>query len=196
MVGLSAVLTVQTRAKADIARSLVRETRANAELTRSQAAVQGRYDLAVEAIKAFHTGVSEDVLLQQDQFKEVRDRLLKSASDFYGRLGALLGKESDLARHQVSGEFGGQLQHARRAALEYGQVIGSGVRTPLRRSRSSRNWSTPTRTYPNIASCWLGATTSAAWPRSAWATAPAARPRSAAPGALRRLAVAVGRGMV
>src|SRR5208282_360429 len=58
-------------------------------------------DLAVDAIKTFHTGVSEDFLLKQEQFKEVRDRLLKSASDFYGKLGALLGKESDLASRRA-----------------------------------------------------------------------------------------------
>ena len=87
-VGLAAVLIVQTKAKADLAN-------ANAELTRSQAAVQARYDLAVEAIKTFHTGVSEDFLLKQDQFKDLRDRLLKSASDFYGKLGALLRSQSD-----------------------------------------------------------------------------------------------------
>ena len=87
VVGLSAVLAVQTRAKADIAQALRRETSANAalaaanaELSRSKAAVQARYDLAVEAIKTFHTGVSEDFLLKQDQFKELRDRLLKSAA--------------------------------------------------------------------------------------------------------------------
>ncbi len=108
VVGLSAVLAVQTQAKADIARSLANETRANtalaaanSKLTRSQAAVQARYDLAVDAIKTFHTGVSEDFLLKQEQFKEVRDRLLKSASDFYGKLGALLGKESDLASRRA-----------------------------------------------------------------------------------------------
>ncbi|MGO9462560.1 MAG: protein kinase domain-containing protein [Isosphaeraceae bacterium] len=92
--GLSAVLAVQTKANAALAA-------ANAELTRSQAAVQARYNLAVAAIKTFHTGVSEDFLLKQDQFKEVRDRLLKSASDFYGKLGALLGKESDLASRRA-----------------------------------------------------------------------------------------------
>ncbi len=87
VVGLSAVLAVQSHA--------------NAELTRSQAAVQARYDLAVDAIKTFHTGVSEDFLLKQEQFKDVRDRLLKSASEFYGKLGALLGKESDLASRRA-----------------------------------------------------------------------------------------------
>ena len=102
VVGLSALLAVQTRAKAEIARSLANETRANAalalantELTRSKTAVQDRYELAVDAIKTFHTGVSEDFLLKQPQFKDLRDRLLKSASDFYGKLGALLGRETD-----------------------------------------------------------------------------------------------------
>jgi serine/threonine-protein kinase len=95
VVGLSAVLAVQTRAKADIARALDRETRANAELSRSKAAVLARYDLAVEAIRAFHTGVSEDFLAKQDQFRELRDRLLQSAQEFYGKLSALLGKETD-----------------------------------------------------------------------------------------------------
>jgi serine/threonine protein kinase/tetratricopeptide (TPR) repeat protein len=87
MVGLSAVLAVQTKA--------------NAELTRSRAAVEARYDLAVEAIRTFHTGVSQDFLLKQDQFKDVRDRLLKSASDFYGKLGRLLGQESDRASRRA-----------------------------------------------------------------------------------------------
>ena len=57
------------------------------------------------------TGVSEDFLLKQDQFKDVRDRLLKAASDFYARLGRLLGQESDrasrrglwLANYEVAG---------------------------------------------------------------------------------------------
>ena len=108
VVGLSAVLAVQSRAKADIARSLASETQANAalagsnkELTRSQAAVEARYNLAVDAIKTFHTGVSEDFLLKQDQFKDLRNRLLKSAADFYGKLGALLGKDKDLASRQA-----------------------------------------------------------------------------------------------
>ena len=42
----------------------------------------------MEAIKTFHTGVSEDFLLTQEQFKGRRNRLLKSAADFYGKLGA------------------------------------------------------------------------------------------------------------
>ena len=33
--------------------------------------------------------------MKQPEFKDLRDRLLKSASDFYGKLGGLLEKESD-----------------------------------------------------------------------------------------------------
>ena len=87
LIGLGAVAMVQSRA--------------NADLTRSKQAVQARYDLAVDAIKTFHTGVSEDFLLKQDQFKELRDWLLKSAAEFYGKIGALLGKETDVASRRA-----------------------------------------------------------------------------------------------
>jgi eukaryotic-like serine/threonine-protein kinase len=102
--GLSAVLGVQSSANARLSESLKRETdandslaTANADLERSKGAVQARYALAVEAVKAFHTGVSEDFLLREERFKGHRDRLLKSASDFYSKLGALLGRETDAA---------------------------------------------------------------------------------------------------
>src|SRR5207344_2132759 len=85
---------VQVRANRDLAAK-------NAELTHSQAAVQARYELAVDAIKTFHTGVSEDFLLKEEKFKDLRNRLLKSASDFYGKLGALLGKETDLVSRRA-----------------------------------------------------------------------------------------------
>jgi serine/threonine protein kinase len=108
VIGLSAVLGVQSAANARLSQSLMRETHANtalasanAELKNSKAAVQARYDVAVDAIKTFHTGVTEDFLLKENQFKDLRDRLLKSASDFYGKLGALLGKETDFASRRA-----------------------------------------------------------------------------------------------
>jgi eukaryotic-like serine/threonine-protein kinase len=101
--GLSAVLAVQTKAKADVTKAFRREANANsalaaanAELTRSKMAVQARYELAVEAIKTFHTGVSEDFMMKQDRFKDLRNKLLMTASDFYGKLGALLREATDL----------------------------------------------------------------------------------------------------
>jgi eukaryotic-like serine/threonine-protein kinase len=108
VVGLLAVLAVQSQANASLAASLARETAANValaasnnELARSKDAVQARYDLAVDAIKTFHTGVSEDFLLKEEKFKDLRDRLLKSASDFYGKLASLLGNESDVASRRA-----------------------------------------------------------------------------------------------
>jgi len=101
VLGLLAVLAVQSAANVRLSESLKRETDANAELRRSKAAVQARYDLAVEAVKTLHTGVSEDFLLKEERFKDVRDRFLKSASDFYGKLSALLGKETDVASRRA-----------------------------------------------------------------------------------------------
>ena len=94
VVGLSAVLAVQARANIALADR-------NTALTTANAKIEARYNLAVEAIKTFHTGVSEDFLLKEEKFKELRDRLLKSAADFYGKLGALLGKETDIASRRA-----------------------------------------------------------------------------------------------
>ena len=77
------------------------QTKANAELARSKAATQDRYELALDAIKTFHKGASEDFLLKEDQFKDLRDRLLKSAADFYSKLGDRLGKETDVASRKA-----------------------------------------------------------------------------------------------
>ena len=101
VVGLSAVLVVERQAKADIARALASETRANTALADANTKVEARYELAMEAIKTFHTGVSEDFLLKQDQFKDLRNRLLNSALDFYGKLGSLLGPENDVASRRA-----------------------------------------------------------------------------------------------
>ena len=94
VVGLSAVLAVQARANASLADK-------NSALTAANAKIEARYNLAVEAIKTLHTGVSEDFLLKEDKFKDLRDRLLKSASDFYGKLGDLLGKDTDVASRRA-----------------------------------------------------------------------------------------------
>ena len=63
-------LVREARAKTRLAASLDREQKANVDLSTANAKVQARYNLAVDAIKTFHTGVSEDFLLKEDQFKE------------------------------------------------------------------------------------------------------------------------------
>jgi serine/threonine-protein kinase len=104
LVGLGTVTAVQARANTALRSANAEVRRANAELATEKALVQERYDLAMEAIKTFHTGVSEDFLLKEPRFKDLRDRLLKSASVFYGKLGALLKGHSDFASRRALGQ--------------------------------------------------------------------------------------------
>jgi serine/threonine-protein kinase len=88
LVGLASVAATQARGRVAL------EIK-NRELADANTKVQARYDLAVDAIKTFYTGVSEDFLLKEPRFKALRDQLLKSAADFYSKLGALLARETD-----------------------------------------------------------------------------------------------------
>jgi tetratricopeptide (TPR) repeat protein len=81
VVGLSAVLAVQTRA--------------NAELEDERAKAEKRFELAQKAIATFHTDVSEDMLLKNAEFKELRTKLLKKAAGFYDDLKNLLERQTD-----------------------------------------------------------------------------------------------------
>jgi serine/threonine-protein kinase len=94
LVGLASVAATQARGRAAL------EIK-NRELADANAKVQARYGLAVDAIKTFYTGVSEDFLLKEEKFKDLRNRLLKSAADFYGKLGAMLGKEKDFVSRRT-----------------------------------------------------------------------------------------------
>lgn len=115
--GLGAVLEVQRRANAELAEKNAELTNEqakvsrantelagkNTELTNEQAKVQARFELAQKAIRTFHTGVSEDVLLKQDQFKELRQKLLKEAAGFYAELEKLLEGQTDVRSRQALG---------------------------------------------------------------------------------------------
>jgi tetratricopeptide (TPR) repeat protein len=67
----------------------------NTQLADEQAKVEARYALAEKAIKTFHTGVSEDALLKNDNLKTLRTKLLKQAAGFYGDLEKLLAGQAD-----------------------------------------------------------------------------------------------------
>ncbi len=67
----------------------------NSALASEQAKVQARFELAQKAIATFHTGVSEDMLLRNDQFTELRTKLLKEAAGFYADLEKLLAGQTD-----------------------------------------------------------------------------------------------------
>jgi serine/threonine-protein kinase len=88
LVGLATVAATQAQGRAAL------EIK-NRELSDANAKVRARYDLAVDAIKTYYTGASEDFLLKEERFKDLRNRLLKSAADFYSKLSAMLGKEKD-----------------------------------------------------------------------------------------------------
>ena len=81
---------------------LIGAEKANAELaaknevlTAEQDKVQARFDTAVKAVETFHTGVSEDALLKNPQFKVLRTKLLNEAAGFYSELEKLLAGQTD-----------------------------------------------------------------------------------------------------
>ncbi len=102
VLGLSAVLAVQTRANAALTTanarlelSNQREVKANADLKAANDRERARFTLAQEAIRTFYTGVSEDLLLKQKEFETLRTKLLRGARDFYRRLEGLLEGQKD-----------------------------------------------------------------------------------------------------
>ena len=88
LAGTAAVLAVQTRANQAL-------KVANTDLAASNDRERARFALAQEAIRTFHTGVSEDVLLKQDEFKLLRTKLLRQAREFYSKLEGLLQGHAD-----------------------------------------------------------------------------------------------------
>ena len=101
VVGLAAVLAVQTWANrslsaknGELTTANVREAHANLALAAANAQVQARFDLAMEAVKILHTGVSEDVVLKRPEFVKLRNRLLKASLESYRKLSVLLDSGS------------------------------------------------------------------------------------------------------
>ena len=109
LLGTVVVAGVQATANSSLRAANEEISRTNRELAAEKARVQERYNLAMDAIKTFHTGVSEDFLLKEEKFKDLRDRLLKSASDFYGKLGALLKDRSDRTSRRALSDAGFEL---------------------------------------------------------------------------------------
>jgi serine/threonine-protein kinase len=102
LAGTAAVLAVQTRANRELRSANVDLAVANAKVTQSNAALaasaereKARFTLAQEAIRSFHSGVTEDVLLKQPEFKVLRTRLLRGAREFYRKLEGLLQGQVD-----------------------------------------------------------------------------------------------------
>jgi tetratricopeptide (TPR) repeat protein/tRNA A-37 threonylcarbamoyl transferase component Bud32 len=88
VVGLAGVLAVQARAIRDLSAK-------NALLAEANHRVQARFDLAQEAIHVFQAGVSEDLLLKEEEFQGLRNKLLRGAAEFHGKLQHLLQGQPD-----------------------------------------------------------------------------------------------------
>ncbi len=131
--GLGTVLAVQTKAKQELVALNADLTSANADLTAATARERERFELALRAVRTFHTGVSEDVLLRQAEFADLREKLLRSAREFYERLERSLATQTDL-RSRVA---------LARAYTEIGRLtarIGSKVDALAAYRRSADVW--------------------------------------------------------
>jgi serine/threonine-protein kinase len=87
LIGLFLVLGVQVGANRDLKAANDRE--------------RARFDLAMEAIKSYHTGASEDLLLKEPQFQALRTKLLHGAREFFGKLETLLEGHTDRRSQQA-----------------------------------------------------------------------------------------------
>ena len=65
---------------------------------------QARFGLAMEAVRAFTTGASEDVILKEQALGGLRKRLLGQSRTFYEKLRGTLEKETDRASRQALAE--------------------------------------------------------------------------------------------
>jgi serine/threonine-protein kinase len=81
LIGLAGVVAVQLRANRDLTAANDRE--------------RARFDLAMEAIQMFYTGVSQDLLIKEPQFQGLRTKLLHGARDFFGKFETLLKDQTD-----------------------------------------------------------------------------------------------------
>jgi serine/threonine-protein kinase len=111
LAGLTGVAGVQARANDRLHRlntsledANARVTSANAELLEASRRELERFNLAMDAIRLFHTEVSEDLLLKEKPFEGLRNRLLRSAAGFYGHLEKLLEGRSDRPSREALAE--------------------------------------------------------------------------------------------
>jgi serine/threonine-protein kinase len=111
LAGMFSVLVVQARANSDLSRS-------NNALAAANKRERERFSLAMDAVKLFHGEVSEDFLLKEKPFQELRTRLLRGAAGFYNKLGDLLAGQTDRPSRMA-------LAHAYDELAELTDKIGS-----------------------------------------------------------------------
>jgi serine/threonine-protein kinase len=149
LAGSVTVLAVQTRANGflrqanvELAAANAKVNRANVDLHASNEREQQRFDLALEAIRRYHTDLIAELVFQQDQFKDLRDRLLRDAVGFYHKLETLLLGQVDARSRQALGrayeevgELTGKIGSIAEALATHGKALE--VRRTLAREATS-----------------------------------------------------------
>jgi serine/threonine protein kinase len=127
IVALGVILTLQANANHELRRandlarlinsSLLdanrRVAKTNEELKAASLRERARLDLALDAIRSFHAGVSDDLLLRETEFAGLRSRLLRGAIEFYGKLERQFDNFDDRSSREAVARIYGQV-----AALE------------------------------------------------------------------------------
>jgi serine/threonine-protein kinase len=101
MAGLGVVLATQARANLELRQTNEIVNRINRRLEGSNARERARFELALEAIRMFHNGVSDDLVLREAEFAGLRSRLLRDAIGFYRKLEHDLESHSDRASREA-----------------------------------------------------------------------------------------------
>ncbi len=168
-ISLGLVLAVQSRANDKlreanalanrINHSLVeanaREARSNQELQAASLRERARFDLALDALRTFHNGVSDDPLLREAEFAGLRSRLLQGAIAFYRRLEFQLAEQHDRTSREATARVYSQIAHLE---ARYGtrQEILSAYRKALelRRALAEESPQDP-KAKAEVASCLI-----------------------------------------
>jgi eukaryotic-like serine/threonine-protein kinase len=86
-IGLGYVAMVESDARTKVEEAFTKQSRA-------RAIAEGRLNLAIEAVNAYHNEVSEDILLKRAEFGELRKKLLEWPLSFYQKVSDLPGPEN------------------------------------------------------------------------------------------------------
>jgi serine/threonine protein kinase/tetratricopeptide (TPR) repeat protein len=100
----TAVVLALLAGVAGLAAYLQAQKQANSELRAANEREHQRFEVALDAIKTLHTGVSEDALLKEEEFKDLRERLLREAAKFYGKLQGMLQDQPDPSSQRALAE--------------------------------------------------------------------------------------------
>ncbi len=145
----------------------------NQELAAKQAKVEARFELAQKAIALFHTGVSEDALLKNEQFKELRTKLLEQAAEFYADLEKLLAGQTDTKSRKALaagyfqlGELTDRIGSKPEALAVHRTALALRRELPVAGGSSRPGWTWPAA-WTRWVSCWeRRATSRGRWRRS------------------------------